>query len=82
MSDKTTEAIDNLNTYINEDTFFIGKTKIESDFDKFCYNHCKDIKTLLTAYEEVKQENINLKDICKGKAIMGLGTSNLYKESK
>ena len=42
------ESINNLRDYINNDTFYNGETAVESDFDRFCYNHCKDIERILS----------------------------------
>lgn len=52
--------IENLREYINEDDIYTGKAKIESDFDNFCYNHCKDIDDLLKAYKKAKNEYLKL----------------------
>ena len=37
----------NLKKYIEEDISFKEPLKNISDFDKYCYNHCLDIKTVL-----------------------------------
>ena len=50
------EAINNLRDYITNDTFYNGETKIESDFDKFCYNHCGDIAKVLNALPKKYRE--------------------------
>ena len=54
------EHINNLKKYIEEDFAFREPIKNMSDFDKYCYGHCKDIETLLTAYEKEKEKNENL----------------------
>lgn len=51
------EHIKNLKKYIEEDFAFREPIKNMSDFDKYCWNHCKDIETLLTAYEKEKEKN-------------------------
>ena len=56
------EHIKNLKKYIEEDFAFREPIKNMSDFDRYCWNHCKDIETLLTAYEKEKEENKKWKD--------------------
>ena len=54
--EKIKEAINNLQEYIENDTFYTGETKIESDFDRFCYNHCEDIAKVLNALPKKYRE--------------------------
>lgn len=56
------KSIKNLKEYMERDPYFNGTCKVESDFDKFCYEHCKDIDNLIKGYEILKDENINLND--------------------
>lgn len=51
MNKELIGAIANLSFYIEEDPYFNGTYKIESDFDRYCYNHCKDIETVLSELE-------------------------------
>ena len=46
-AEKVKESVKNLQEYLLNDTFYNGETKIESDFDKFCYKHCEDIANIL-----------------------------------
>lgn len=48
------EAIENLKKYINEDFAYREPIKNMSDFDRFCYNHCKDIDTVLDYIEKLE----------------------------
>lgn len=56
------EAINNLKRYIEEDFAFREPIKNLSDFDKFCYNHCKDIETVLGYVKELEEEKDKLKE--------------------
>ena len=38
---------ENLKKYIEEDITFREPIKNMSDFDRYCYNHCKDIEAVL-----------------------------------
>lgn len=49
-------AIKNLKEYIKEDVIYNSDIEDLSDFDKFCINHCKDIKTLIDYIEKGKIE--------------------------
>ena len=49
----------NLKKYIEEDMAFKEPLKNISDFDKYCYNHCLDIKEVLSELEK-KDKIINL----------------------
>lgn len=42
----------NLKKYIEEDMAFKEPLKKISDFDKYCYNHCLDIKKVLSELEK------------------------------
>lgn len=50
------ETISNLNQYVSDDIVYKKYLKNENleynDFEIFCINHCKDIKTLIKAYEQ------------------------------
>lgn len=59
MGEEIEKSIRNLKQYIKEDPYFNRTSKIETDFDKFCYNHCKDIENLL---EENKMQRKQLND--------------------
>lgn len=54
------KSIANLKEYIRDDLIYLpvkeGKTKIESDFDAFCYRHCEDIDNIINLVKQ--QENI------------------------
>lgn len=53
----------NLKKYIEEDMAFKEPLKNISDFDKYCYNHCLDIKEVLSELDK-KDKIINeLEDI-------------------
>lgn len=56
MEDVVKEAIKNLEEYINIDPFYNGSFEIEMDFERFCYNHCKDIDILLKYVKGEKYE--------------------------
>ena len=43
---------ENLKKYIEEDVIFREPIKNMSDFDKYCYNHCKDIEAVLTELDK------------------------------
>lgn len=46
----------NLSFYIEQDPFFNGTYEVESDFDKYCYEHCKDIETVLSELEQLQDD--------------------------
>ena len=48
----------NLKKYIEEDMAFKESLKNISDFDKYCYNHCLDIKEVLAELDK-KDKIIN-----------------------
>ena len=56
MNQDEENSIINLKKYIKEDNFYNGKLKIESDFDEFCYEHCKDIHNVLLLVQKQKNE--------------------------
>ena len=56
MTSEASKAKARLKEYIAEDEFYNGSSKIESDFDKYCYEHCKDIETLLREMELANYE--------------------------
>ena len=78
------EHINNLKKYIEEDFAFREPIKNMSDFDRYCWNYCKDIETLLTAYEkekekrEIAEENHKVLSLDLGKALKELG---LYEDT-
>lgn len=49
------EAINNLKNYIEQDAIY-KENKPQSDFDKFCINHCRDIEIVLNYIEELETE--------------------------
>lgn len=53
------EHKENLKKYIEEDFAFREPIKNMSDFDKYCYNHCQDIKEVLNELDK-KDKVINL----------------------
>ncbi len=46
------EHKENLEKYIEEDFAFREPIKNMSDFDKYCYNHCQDIKEVLNELDK------------------------------
>ena len=48
--------INNLKEYIETDFAFKEPEKNESDFDKFCYNHCKDIDAVINELDKVEAD--------------------------
>ena len=50
------EAIAELREYIRKDRV-IRQNRTESDFEKFCEGHCKDIEMVLDALEFVMEED-------------------------
>lgn len=46
------EHKENLKKYIEEDFAFREPIKNMSDFDKYCYNHCQDIKEVLNELDK------------------------------
>lgn len=56
------ESINNLKNYIEQDAIY-KENKPQSDFDKFCINHCKDIETVLNYIEELEYNNEILKKL-------------------
>ena len=55
------QHIENLKKYIEKDPCYSGKSAIASDFDKFCYNHCKDIDKVLKKLRELDKDNNDLR---------------------
>ena len=55
------ESIENLRQYVNDDVIYKKYVKNEdleyNDFEIYCISHCKDIKALIKAYEEVIGKN-------------------------
>ena len=60
MNEEERKSIKNLKKYIEEDVIYKKTLKYYSDFDKFCYNHCKDIDTVLILVEKLQKENEQL----------------------
>ena len=50
----------NLKKYIEEDMAFKEPLKNISDFDKYCYNHCLDIKEVLSELDKNEKIIYNL----------------------
>ena len=48
--------IENLKKYINEDFTFREPIKNMSDFDKYCWNHCKDIEAVIKELENAQSD--------------------------
>ena len=48
------EAVAELREYIRKDRV-IRENKAESDFEKFCEGHCRDIETVLVALESLER---------------------------
>lgn len=46
------EAIGDLKYYIGEDPYFNGTYEPVTDFEKYCYNNCKAIDTVLNELEK------------------------------
>lgn len=75
MTNEEKQSINNLKKYIEEDFAYREPLKNYSDFDMFCYNHCKDIETVLNIIEELKkyeqyykeQNEVNAKFVPKSK---------------
>lgn len=55
MNEGERKSIKNLKKYIEEDGVYKKTLKYYSDFDKFCYNHCKDIDTVLILVEKLQK---------------------------
>ncbi len=51
--------IENLKEYIELDRA-LQKNQVESDFEKYCEDHCKDIEQLINEAEELKENKINI----------------------
>ena len=48
------EAVAELKEYIRKDRL-IRENHVESDFEKFCEGHCRDIETILVALESLER---------------------------
>lgn len=48
------EAVANLKEYIRKDRL-LRENHVESDFEKFCEGHCRDIETVLDALESLER---------------------------
>lgn len=62
MNEEEKKAVKNLREYIEKDFAYRKPNEKYSDFDKFCYNHCKDIDILLRLIEKLQKENKILGD--------------------
>lgn len=59
MNEEERKSIKNLKKYIEEDGVYKKTLKYYSDFDKFCYNHCKDIDTVLILVEKLQKSLVD-----------------------
>jgi hypothetical protein len=67
------EHKENLKKYIEEDFAFREPIKNMSDFDKYCYNHCQDIKEVLNELDK-KDKVIDMMAECiDGEPTFGYG---------
>lgn len=57
ISEEEKKAKSNLKDYIEDDSYYNKTIKIESDFDRFCYEHCKDIDIILNLTEKQNKES-------------------------
>lgn len=57
MTDKEKQSINNLKKYIEKDFAYREPLKNMSDFDRYCYNHCKDIDIVLNYIENLEKTN-------------------------
>lgn len=57
------EAIGDLKYYIGEDPYFNGTYEPVTDFEKYCYNNCKAIDTVLNELEKKDEELKELHDL-------------------
>lgn len=48
------EAVANLKEYTRKDRI-VRENHVESDFEKFCEGHCRDIETLIEAVESLER---------------------------
>ena len=48
------EAVANLKEYIRKDRI-VRENHVESDLEKFCEGHCRDIETILDALESLER---------------------------
>lgn len=48
------EAVAELREYIRKDRI-VRQNSVESDFEKFCEGHCRDIETVLDALESLER---------------------------
>lgn len=48
------DAVAELREYIRKDRL-IRENHVESDFEKFCEGHCRDIETILDALESLER---------------------------
>lgn len=48
------DAIAELREYVRKDRV-IRENKVESDFEKFCEGHCRDIETVLDALQSLER---------------------------
>ena len=50
------KSIENLKEYIETDYAYKEPEKNVSDFDKFCYSHCKDIDAVINELDKVEAD--------------------------
>lgn len=48
------DAVAELREYVRKDRV-LRENKVESDFEKFCEGHCRDIETVLDAIESLER---------------------------
>lgn len=56
MGNEIDICINNLKKYVRIDRESIRHGQCESDYEKFCEGHCRDIEFLICAYENVTRE--------------------------
>ena len=54
MEEDIEKSKNNLINYIENDPYFNGTYKPITDFEKFCYEHCKDIENLIARNKELE----------------------------
>ena len=73
------EAIGDLKYYIGEDPYFNGTYEPVTDFEKYCYNNCKAIDTVLNELEKKEAEIDKLRNTNKD-LLKKLTRYSLYKK--
>ncbi|MBQ8042870.1 MAG: hypothetical protein IJ272_01810 [Clostridia bacterium] len=77
ITNMITTVINNLKKYYNEDGLYIAYKageKPETDFERYCIDHCQDVESLVRAYERLQKDNENLRETIKSddKVILSL----------